>query len=144
MSRALIVIASDADRQKATRWLAKAPWNTRVTFQGPKRSLPQNDRLWASLTDISQQLAWHGLRLSPDDWKLMFMDALGAEMRLVPNIHANGFVNLGRSSSRLDKEEFAELLTIIEAFAAEHGVTFGDYQSSARDSARSNAAEAGA
>jgi hypothetical protein len=30
VSRALIVVATDEDRQKAARWVAKAPWNTRV------------------------------------------------------------------------------------------------------------------
>jgi hypothetical protein len=126
VSRALIVIASDAERQKAKRWLSKAPWNTRVTFQAPKRSLPQNDRLWASLTDIAEQLTWHGMKFSANDWKIMFLAALGGEMRLVPNIHGNGFVDLGRSSSRLSKAEFSDLLEIIHAFAAEHGVILGE------------------
>lgn len=133
MSRALVIISTDGERQKALRWVAKAPWNTRVTFQGPKRSLPQNDRMWAALTDVSQQLAWHGLKLSPEDWKLLFMDALGGEMRLVPGINGNGFINLGRSSSRLDKEDFAGLLTIIDAFAAEHGVTLHERRASSPD-----------
>ena len=74
------------------------------------------------LTKVSQQLTWHGMKLSPDDWRLMFLAALGGEMRLVPNIHGNGFVDLGRSSSKLSKEEFGDLLEIVSAFAAEHGV----------------------
>ena len=45
------------------------------------------------------------------------------ELRLVPNIHGNGFVQLGRSSSKLSKAEMSELMALIEAFAAEHGVT---------------------
>lgn len=125
MSQAVIVLAGEREREKASRWIAKAPVNTRVVFRGPVRTLPQNDRLWASLTDISQQLTWHGMKLTPDDWKDMFMAALGGERRMVPNIHGNGFVDLGRSSSKLDREEFAELLTIIEAFAAEHDVKLG-------------------
>lgn len=125
MSQAVIVLAGKREREKASAWIAKAPVNTRVTFRGPVRSLPQNDKLWASLTDIAEQLTWHGMKLTPDDWKDMFMAALGGERRLVPNIHGNGFVDLGRSSSKLDREDFAELLTIVEAFAAEHGVKLG-------------------
>jgi hypothetical protein len=35
-------------------------------------------------------------------------------------------VSLGRSSSDLSKEEMSDLLTIIEAFGANHGVVFHD------------------
>jgi len=128
MGRALVIINSDAERHKAMSWLRQAPWNTRVEFKGPKRTLPQNDRLWAMLTDVSTQLTWHGVRLSPDDWKLMFLDGLKRELRVVPNIEGNGFVNLGRSSSDLDKQEMSDLFIIIEAFGAKHGVTFHDRQ----------------
>jgi len=122
MTRALIVIDRPENRAKAARWLSQAPFGTRLTFHAPKRTLPQNDKLWASLTDIAEQLTWHGMKLSASDWKTMFMAALGAENRLVPNIHGNGFVDLGRSSSNLSKSEFSDLLEIINAFAAEHGV----------------------
>lgn len=120
---ALLVLAGDRERAKAIDWIKRAPVNSRVTFSGPKRSLPQNDRLWACLTDIAIALPWHGVKLSPDDWKLLFLAALGGEMRIVPSLAGNGFVDLGRSSSKLDKETFGELLALVDAFAAEHGVT---------------------
>jgi hypothetical protein len=71
--------------------------------KAPKRSLPQNDRMWAMLTDLAAQVKWHGLRLTADDWKLIFLDALKREVRMVPNLDGNGFVSLGRSSSDLSK-----------------------------------------
>lgn len=91
-----------------------------------KRSIPQNDRLWAMLTDVATQLPWHGLKLTPNDWKIVFLDALKREVRMVPNLDGNGFVNLGRSSSDLSKEEMGELLSLIEAFGVQHGVEFRD------------------
>ena len=124
MSRALISIASEADRAKAARWVTQAPAGTRVEFKAPKRSLPQNDLMWAALTDVATQLKWHGIKLSPDDWKLIFLDALKREVRMVPNIDGNGFVNLGRSSSDLSKAEMTDLIDLIHAFGANHGVTF--------------------
>ena len=126
MSRATIIINSTAARHRAASWVEKASPGTRIEFKAPKRSLPQNDRMWAMLTDVAQQVRWHGIRLSPDDWKLMFLDALKREVRLVPNIDGNGFVNLGRSSSDLSKGEFSDLLELIFAFGAKHGVRFGD------------------
>jgi len=82
--------------------------------------------MWAMLTDIATQVDWHGVKLSPDDWKLIFLDSLNREMRIVPNIDGTGFVNLGRSSSNLSKEEMGDMMTIMEMFAASHGVVFSE------------------
>jgi hypothetical protein len=113
-------------RQRAAHWAAKLPEGTRIDFKAPKRSIPQNDRMWAMLTDVSAQLPWHGIRLSADDWKLIFLDALKRELRMVPNLDGTGFVNLGRSSSDLSKEEMTNLIELIHAFGANHGVMFHD------------------
>lgn len=122
MGRALLVLWNDATRDKAIDWIRRAPAETRVEFKGPKRTIPQNDRMWAMLTELSTQLLWHGQRLSTEDWKQVMLASLKQEMRIVPNIHGDGFVQLGRSSSDLSKDEMADLMTIIEAFAARYGV----------------------
>lgn len=126
MGRALLVLHNDAIREKAIDWIRRAPKETRVEFKGPKRTLDQNSRLWACLTDISQQLLWHGQRLSTEDWKQVMLSALKQEMRIVPNIHGDGFVQLGRSSSDLSKQEMSDLMTIIEAFAARYAVKLNE------------------
>lgn len=123
-SRALVTLRSKADRDKVCRWAQGVPQGTRVVFHEPKRTLPQNDALWSALTDISKQKQYHGLTLAPDDWKLLFMDALDRETRMVPNLDGNGFVALGRSSSALSKEEMTGLLSIIYAWGAKEGVQF--------------------
>jgi hypothetical protein len=128
MSRAQLTLCSKAEREKAIRWIEQAPTGTRVTFKESKRTSDQNSKLWASLTDIATQLDWHGQKLTPDDWKILFLDALNREMRPVPRIDGRGFVNLGRSSSNLSKQEFSDLLELIAAFGAEHGVIFHDQQ----------------
>ena len=133
MSRALLVLWNDAQRAKAIDWVRRAPKETRVTFQGPKRTMPQNDRFWAMLTDLSEQLVWHGQKLSPEDWKLVTMSGLNQEMRLVPNMAGNGFVPLGRSSSRLSVAEMKDLMDYIEAWGAENGVVFSDPAYSPRE-----------
>lgn len=126
MSRAQLTLCSRAERDKAKRWIEQAPPGTRVTFKESKRTTDQNSKLWAGLTDIATQLDWHGQKLTPDDWKIMFLDSLNREMRPVPRIDGRGFVNLGRSSSNLSKAEFGDLLELIAAFGAEHGVVFHD------------------
>lgn len=126
MTRAVVILDSLRDRQKACEWTMRAPRNTRVEFKLAKRSLPQNARMWAMLTDVASQVTWHGQRLTPDDWKLIFLDALKREVRIVPAIDGRGFVNLGRSSSDLSKSEMGDLMELIAAFGAQHGVRFTD------------------
>lgn len=88
-----------------------------------KRSNEQNRRMWAMLTDVSNQVDWYGQKLSPDDWKNVFTSALKKE-RVVPGING-GFVVLGQSTSKMTKAEMCELQELIEAFAAERGVLLG-------------------
>lgn len=131
MNRAVIAIVSNSDRSRVAKWATQAPVGTRVEFKQVKRSLPQNDKLWAMLTEVAVQLPWHGLRLTPNDWKLIFLDALKRELRMVPNIDGTGFINLGRSSSDLSRAEMADLLELIYAFGAQHGVIFRDFEATA-------------
>lgn len=131
MSRYFVPIKSTADRERALRFVRAAPFGSRVEIKAAKRSLPQNDFLWSMLTDVAQQLPWHGERLRPDDWKLIFMDALNREARTVPALDGSGFVSLGRSSSDLTKQEMSDLLELIRAFGANHGVKFIDQREDA-------------
>lgn len=134
MSRALVVLDSRFQRQKAADWCWSLKDGTRVEFKAPQRSDDQNSKMWAMLTEVSVQLKWHGLKLTPADWKLQFLDALrrahGDQVRVVPNTDNSGFVNLGTSSSDLSKEEMSDLIELIFKFGAEHGVKFNDPQSS--------------
>lgn len=126
MSRALITIKGEEDRALGAKWIAKAEPGTRIEFKAMKRTLPQNDRMWAMLTDIAMQLPWHGHKLRPDDWKILFLDALNREVYAVPDLYGIGTVNLGRSSSDLSKDEMAQLMELMAAFGAEHSVKFRD------------------
>jgi hypothetical protein len=126
MTRYVMNLNGPSDRQRAARYVAAAPVGTRVEFKAVKRTLDQNSKFWALLTDVSEQIRWHGVKLRPDDFRLIFLDALKQEMRLVPNLNGDGFVNLGRSSSDLSKEEMSNLIELIVAWGTQHGVVFSD------------------
>jgi len=125
MGRALLILDSTANREKATHWIAKAPTGTRVEFKATKRSLDQNAKMWAMLTEIAQQVEWYGQRLSPDDWKDVFTASL-RRTRVVPGLDAGTFVPLGMRTSDMSKQEFSDLIELMNAFAAERGVTLRD------------------
>ncbi len=89
------------------------------------RSLAQNSMLWACLTDIAEQVVWHGRKLAKEDWKHVLSAAL-YQQDVVPNINGNGFVVLGKSTSKMTVREMRDLIELAQAFGAEQGVTFGD------------------
>lgn len=141
MTRAVIILDCQRNRDKAARWMHELPHATRIEMKAAKRSLPQNARMWAMLTDVASQITWHGQRLTPDDFKLIFLDALKREVRIVPALDNKGFVNLGRSSSDLSKQEMGDLMELISAFGAEHGVRFHEVGSPADELPHSGATE---
>lgn len=126
MSRAVIICDSAARREQAAAWALKAPQGTRIEFKEAKRSIPQNDLMWSLLTDVARQLEHHGQRYGTNEWKLLFLDALGRENRVAPSLDGEGIVSLGMSSSDLSKSEMSDLIELIKAFGANHGVKFGD------------------
>ncbi len=89
------------------------------------RSLAQNSMLWACLTDIAEQVVWHGRKLAKEDWKHVLSAAL-YQQDVVPNLNGNGFVVLGKSTSKMTVREMRDLIELAQAFGAEQGVKFGD------------------
>lgn len=126
MSRAVLILANAAVRSKAAAWVMSAPQGTRVEFRETKRSIPQNDRMWAMLSDIAQQKEHCGRKYTPDQWKVLFMQACGSEMQFVPTLDGTTFMPLGYRSSELSKQEMSALIECIMAWGAQNGVTFHD------------------
>lgn len=125
MSRALITVNGKSDRERASAWASQSPVGTRIEFKKPKRTIPQNDKLWACLTEIATRVDWYGQKLTAEDWKDVFTASL-RKSRVVPGLDAGSFVVLGLHTSSLSKEEFSDLLELIHAFAAERGVKLHD------------------
>lgn len=107
------------ERAKA---LTTAGHRLTLTLAPATRTSPQNRRLWALLRDVSQQVVWHGQKLSDEEWKHIFTASLKRQ-KVVPGIDGE-FVVLGQSTSRMSKAEMAELQDLIEAFGAQHEVRF--------------------
>ena len=124
--RAVVTLRTQTDRDKASRWCQGVATGSKVVFHGPTRSIDQNSALWAALGDIARQKDYHGLKLSADDWRLLFLDAVDRETRMVPNLDGTGFVGLGRSTSALSKEEFSGLLSIVYEWGGRNGIVWSD------------------
>ena len=94
----------------------------RLSVKPETRSTAQNSRMWAMLQDVADQVTWHGRKLSKEDWKHVFSASL-KKQDAVPGIDG-GFVVLGQSTSKMTVREMTDLMTLMEAFGAEHEVRF--------------------
>lgn len=131
MSRALIVLTNAAAKERAIEWIRRAPWNTRIEFKKELRTLDQNSRMWAMLTDVAAQKEHAGRRYTPDQWKVIFMHACSQEVQFIPSLDGSTFIPWGNRSSDLSKEEMSELIDFIGAWGAQNGVTFHDPEAQA-------------
>lgn len=131
MSRHTIILRGSADRARVVKYASAAPVGTRVEFKAAKRTLPQNDRMWAMLTYIAAQKEHCGRKYTPDQWKVLFMHACGREMQFVPTLDGQAFMPLGYRSSELSKDEMSALIDCMAAWGAENGVTFHDQEQAA-------------
>jgi hypothetical protein len=127
MSKQIYILRNEAIRRRAMESVWNAPDNYKLVISEETRSLEQNSRLWPSLTEISNQVMWHGRKLSPGDWKHVFTSSM-KKMDVVPNLENTGFVALGLSTSKMSKRELSDLLELVYAFGAEHGVVFKDLE----------------
>jgi hypothetical protein len=120
--RHALTISSEAIRAKAALWISRVPIGWRVEFKEPKRSDIQSDRMWELLARISKRFTLGGNKYAPDDWKCVFMKAIGKESRFLPTLDENGFFPTGFRSSDLSVREMCDLQTFMEQYAAERGV----------------------
>jgi hypothetical protein len=121
----VFVLSHDLARANAKRAIDEAPAGHSVTIAEPRRNLEQNARLWAMLGDVSAQVDWYGKRLTAEDWKHVFSSSL-RKLEVVPNLDGTGFVALGLSTSRMSVREMSDLIELLFAFGAEHGVKWTD------------------
>lgn len=127
MSRTIkkFVLAHDQARRGVAELAMVCEQGAEVTFAHPNRSTEQNARMWAMLSEVAEQVEWHGQYLTAEDWKHIFSATLH-KMRVVPNLEGTGFVALGQSTRAMTKKEFSDLFLLIESFGAERGVVFDE------------------
>ena len=138
--RVQLVLTGRGIRDKAARWINQAPAGTRLEFKPPQRTVEQNDRMWAMLTDICTQHAFNGRRYTTDEAKVVFMHACGREIEILPSLDGKTFIPYGQSSSDLSVQEMSDLIEFMFAWGVENGITWSDPKERALMAARENAA----
>ena len=96
-----------------------------VTLGRESRTKEQNRKMWPLLTDLSKQHEWFNQLREPEEWKVLVMSAYKGETNVVPGINGE-VVNLGLSTSGLNKAEFSELIEFIYALGSGWGIKWSD------------------
>ena len=125
MNKQQFIINSYANLVAAFKWIRELGFGKPYVIEIKEftRTVEQNRKLWALLTEVSVQVNWHGQKLSNEDWKHVFSAAVN-QQRVVPNIDSTGFVVLGKSTSKMSVAEMMDMIELIHAFGAQHGVKF--------------------
>lgn len=96
----------------------------RIVIDEDKRSLAQNRMMWAVLNDIAKQVNWNGEQLTAEEWKHLITANLHGQ-KCFKGI-GGGLVFMGLSTRKMNKKEFADVVTCAEQFGAENDVIFSN------------------
>lgn len=121
----LVRLVGPRQREFAKRLVDEARDGDYVQISAPTRTLDQNARLWPMLADLQQQVAELS-SYSTEDIKLMFLNALGVEMRFLPTLEGQGMFPVGLRSSTLTREQFSGLIELLFEYGARKGVKWSD------------------
>lgn len=127
MERRLYVLNTRHKRRDVAQIVAALPEGARVEIKGKVRSLPQNEKMWAMLTEYAEQAEWAGEKRSTEDWKDLFTGAVKVAAGIVPVPGLEGGIMLlGLHTSDMSVAEMADLITYMESKAEGFGVVLSD------------------
>lgn len=124
MAGQTIILYSDTQRRQAKSLIDQAPFNCVVNIKPQKRTVDQNSKLWAMLSDISRAKP-EGRCHTTDVWKAIFMNACGHQVQFVHGLDGEVFP-MGFKSSNLTKAQMIELIEYLYWYGAQHGVQWSD------------------
>lgn len=117
-------IINPRTRERVAQEVMSIPDGFEVVIREPTRTTDQNAKMWAMLSDIAKA-APEGRQWSTETWKCAFMAHLGHEIRWVQGLD-NDPLPVGFRTSRLRKDQMADLITCIAEYGDRHGVQWSE------------------
>ena len=123
MAGQTVILRGDTQRAFAKSLIDVAPVDAVVTIKEGGRTVPQNDKMWAMISDVSRAKP-EGRVWITDVWKAGFMHALGHEILWQPGLDGQTPFPAGFRTSRLSKSQMADLIELIYEYGSRHGVVW--------------------
>ncbi len=119
-----IRLVGPSQRATAHRLVDVAPQGAVVNIREASRTLDQNAKFHAMLSDVSRAKP-EGRKMTPDRWKAVFMQACSHEVAFEIGLDGKPFP-VGFSSSRLTVAQMADLITFILEYGDRHDVAWSE------------------
>lgn len=127
MSKIILKLTGEAAKKAACREILAAPEGYIVRITPETRTLDQNAKLHAMLTDISRQSKYLGAKRDVEFWKGLFVSgwqiATGEKPEIVPGLEGE-FINIRESTTTLGIRRMASLIEYIQAWGAMNEIRF--------------------
>lgn len=127
--RTFILAHSTARKLAAEYVLNEAPDGWIVTIQERTRNLEQSAKFHALCGDCSKQLKYMGRKLTPAQWKVLFISghaiATGQSADVIPGLE-NEFCNIREESAKMSIKRMSSLIEYVMAYGANNGVMWSD------------------
>ena len=118
-------IINEHIRTNAIAAIRAVPFGYILSIAEPKRSVAQNAKLWAMLSDVSKSKP-DGRQWVPETWKVAFMHSLGHQVLFCEGLDGSGPFPMGFKTSGLSVAQMADLITCVQEYGDRHGVEWKD------------------
>lgn len=131
MSGHTIILHGDSQRRFAHELIDKAPKDYVLRITEPKRTNPQNDKMWAMLGEVAAQNPegrMHREKRRPytdDEWKCIFLKTLGHDVEMLEDLDGNPFP-IAMRSSRMSVRQISDMIEFMYWYGARHGVQWSE------------------
>ena len=93
------------------------------------KSREQEEKYHAMIGEISKQAQHLGSKWDAESWKRLLVDQFCRENDIktgvvIPNLSGEGIVQLGFQTRKFTKEQASEFVEWLNAWGAEHGITY--------------------
>lgn len=119
-----VILRGRSQRDFAKAMIDRAPVDAVVKIAAAKRTLDQNAKLWAMLSDVSRAKPL-GRVATPETWKALVMHACGFAVQFEMGLNGQPFPT-GFRSSEMTKDQMSMLIEWLYQFGAENGVAWSD------------------
>lgn len=118
------ILAHAEARLRAHADIDAAPDDWVADCHPPGRNGDQNALLHALIGDIAARVEWAGKKRDPETWKRLLVAAWsrvhGESVEILPALDGHGVDIVPARTSALSRKECADLISFIEAWAAEN------------------------
>ena len=93
------------------------------------KSREQEEKYHAMIGEIAKQAQHLGAKWDAESWKRLLVDQFCRESDIktgvvIPNLSGDGIVQLGFQTRKFTKEQASEFVEWLNAWGAEHGITY--------------------